>query len=158
AMCPRSVSAGTLNAEAENLQQALLALGRDDEPARIARPLDPAEIETARGKRGADSAAEVRTPLGPVEAGAAEEAAACPRLRKIDAELAQERGARFGDRAALGSEQDVPARAELLGQPDAELSGQVIVAGAGAPERLFAARPRPVPWRASHCDIHDGFQ
>src|SRR5262249_25821510 len=64
----------------------------------------------------------------------------------------------LGDLAAFGGEHHMAARAELLRQRHAELPGDVVVAGAGAPQLLFAARSRTVaPW-PGHCDIHDGFE
>jgi hypothetical protein len=70
---------------------------------------DPAEIEAAGGERRTDRAADVRPPLGPVEAGAAEKPPASLGLRQIDAELGQERRAGAGDLAAFLGQNDVPA-------------------------------------------------
>jgi hypothetical protein len=119
----------------------------------------PAEIEAAVasaaptappmcGRRSVQSRAEA----------AAEETAAGLGPRQIDAELGQERGARSCDLAAFIGQNHMPARAELLGQRDADLSGQMVVAGAGAPQLLFTARSRPIARRARDRYVHDGFQ
>ena len=52
----------------------------------------------------------------------------------------------------------MPTRAELLGQSDAELSGQMVIAGAGAPQLLLAARSWPIARRGGDRHIHDAFQ
>src|SRR4051794_1391113 len=50
------------------------------------------------------------------------------------------------------------ARAELLGQSNADLSGQMVIAGAGAPQLLLKGRSRPIARRARDRHVHDAFQ
>src|SRR5262249_26426339 len=125
--------------QAKNLQEALLACGRNVEPARTVPPLDPAEVEAATGERGADRAGEMRAPFGPVDAVTAEHAAACARPRKVDPEPGQKCGTIAGDLAALGGDDEMPARAGRCGQAEGELPGEMVVAEAGAPQRFLPA-------------------
>ena len=70
----RGFLAGKRNSE--QLTKAVLAGGGDLQCARIAQTRDPAELEAAAGKRGAERAGKMQPPLAPIDAGTAEGAAA----------------------------------------------------------------------------------
>src|SRR5262249_10884022 len=89
--------------------------------------------EAALCQRGADAAAEVRPPLGPVEARPAEDPAAAARRGKIDAEVLEECDAAVSHLAAVIGECEVAARAQRVGEADAQLAGKMVVTGARSP-------------------------
>src|SRR5467141_3031967 len=76
---------------AEGALDAVPAERRDGKRARVAFAGNPTQLHQAARDRGADRAGKVRAALAPVDAGAAERAAAAPRGGQIDAELVEER-------------------------------------------------------------------
>src|SRR6266513_4075 len=115
---------------AERAFDAVPADRRDGKRARIALAGNPAQLHQAARDRGADRAGKVRTPLAPVDAGAAECAAAAPRGGQIDAEFVEERFAALRHHAAIVGEFDVTMLLERVGQSHAELARDVVVAHA----------------------------
>src|SRR5215510_8337522 len=86
--------------------QAAAAGGRDEERSAVAHALDPFQLETPCRQRRADGAADMRSPLGPIEAGTAEDAALRACAGEIDAELRQEADARGCHLAGLLAKDD----------------------------------------------------
>ena len=93
--------------DAEQLAIAALALGRDRDGARAVDAADPALREGVRAQRGTDGAGQMRAPLAPVEARAAQHASPAAAARRhgidVDAELAQQLHAGLGHQAAVAS-------------------------------------------------------
>jgi hypothetical protein len=88
---------GPLQCNAEGLAQAAAPGGCERQGAAFAHALQPVEVEAALRQRGADAAAEMRPPLGPVEARPAEDAPAGARGTEVDAEFLEECDAAVGD-------------------------------------------------------------
>ena len=72
------------------------------------------------GERRAGGAGEVKAPLAPVEAGAAEGAAAAPLRLQVDAEIVEEGEARGRHLAAVGIEREKIPRDHRVGDADRE--------------------------------------
>src|SRR5260221_4208339 len=121
--------------KAEDLGEAVPAVGSDDQRAAVAHALEPVQIEAARGKGRADSAGEMRPPLGPVEAGPAEGAAPQLHRGEVEAEAREEIDAGRGDLAALVGEHDMAALDQGIGEADAQAAGEKVLAGARVAQR-----------------------
>src|SRR5690606_4329957 len=106
---------------------------------------EPAEFETAIGQGRREAAAQMRTALAPVQAGAGEMAALARHGLDIDAELAEEPAACGGETEHLGvvvvTDQTAPGD-QLVEQADAKPAGDVVITGARLPQR--AGHPGPV--------------
>src|SRR5438876_7373219 len=114
--------------------------GSRGEGGGVARPFDPVEFEAAGRQGGAYRGADMRPPLGPIEAGAAEYAAFGACRREIDAEIREEIRPRSRHFAGLLAQYHELALAQPFGKSDAEQAGDVIVAGAGVPELIVELR------------------
>jgi hypothetical protein len=99
--CARACAELSLNRQPEHVAQTASAQRRDEERATVANVLEPAEVEAALCQRGTDAAAQMRPPLGPVEARPAENPAAAARRGEIDAELLKECDATISHLAAV---------------------------------------------------------
>src|SRR5262249_54201808 len=93
--------------EIESLQKPLPSDRRDEDPARVALPRNPAEVEAARGERCTDGPADMRPPLGPGQAGTTENAASSTCAFEINSEITQKRLAGLGDFTAFVGKNDV---------------------------------------------------
>ena len=129
--------------------------GGDRDRAAVPEPLDPAQRKAAPGQGRADRAAEMRPPLAPVEARPAEAAALAGGIGEVETEFVEKPGPGCGDRAAIGIEQDMTARGEMVGQGDAEPAGEMVVAGPRRTQRLVAHPCRPIMRCPRHRDRHD---
>ena len=90
--------------------QRLLAARREDDDARILRPLRPAQCEETVEQGRAERAAEVMAALAPVEARAAERAPPLRGQRRVDAERGEAGGAGVGEEQAAGALGEPAAR------------------------------------------------
>src|SRR5262249_4943524 len=100
----------------------------------------PAELEHAATDRGADEARDVISPLAPVEARAAEDSPPCAPGIERDPERPEEPFAVRRDGAAILIQQQMPPRRHRVSDGDAEMSGEVVVTGAGKAQRVVAGR------------------
>src|SRR5437763_1574313 len=123
----------------ERVVEALAASRRDRDGTRVALASDPAQFEAAAGKRCTDPSGEMRSPLAPVEARAAECTASGCRSRT---EVTEEMLAQLGHLATIGAKRNMTTLCQSIGQRHAEASGEVIVPGARRPQRLTATRLR----------------
>src|SRR6202022_2871751 len=73
----------------------------------------------------------------PVETGPAIDMAA-PAGIEIHPEVAAKTDAGLGHRAAFAGQLDIAVLGQRIGETDAELAGEMVVAGAGRPHRLVA--------------------
>ena len=121
----------------------------------IADAGDPAELETALGKRHAQRAGKMRPALAPIQARPAKGAAAAPQILEIDAEVQQVFFAGARDHAAVLAEDDVLVPGQRIGQRDAEAAGDMIVAGARRAQLIAAVPARPIALRPVGGDDHD---
>src|SRR5690606_15180563 len=94
----------------------------------------------------AQGPAKVATPLAPVEAGAAERAAPLLQPRHVDPEVRKEPSPPIRqDKVPLARDDALPLQA--VQQLDAPLTGEMVVANAGGPQRRVL-RTGPDPHRA----------
>src|SRR4051794_910737 len=94
-------------------------------------------------ERRADDAGEMRPPLGPVEAGLAEQAPAEWPLIEPKPHPAEEGLSGAGDLAGALSEREIAVRLQRVRDGDAERPGEMVVAGAGERQRrVDPAQPR----------------
>src|SRR4051794_29562410 len=121
----------------EGFAEAAFAGAGDHHRARIGPTLDPAQVEAAVGQRLPDRAADMQPPLAPVEARAAEHRTVFAGAQ-IDAEFIEKALALFGHRAAFRGQLDIAALGEGVGKRDAELPGEMVVAGARGAHRRIA--------------------
>ena len=131
--------------------------GRDGERAAVALARDPAQIEEPVRDRGADRACEMRAPLAPVDAGTAERAPAAARGGQVDSQFVEEHLARLGDDAAIVAELDVAMLLQRVGERDAKLASDVVVAHACLAHRVVDANGAQ-PRRCDCRDRRDAFQ
>src|SRR6266542_2318961 len=132
---PRSLR--RLPHNAESLAKSAFAGRGDDDRARLRVAADSVQRKTARRQRRTEGAADMQAPLAPVETGPAIDMPACGPA-EIHPELAAKAEAGLGHRAALARQLDIAVLGQCIGQPDAELAGEMVVAGAGRPHRLVA--------------------
>ncbi len=116
--------------------QARPSRRRQSECAVARHRFEPSELQQAIQNPGTDESFDVITALAPVETRLAEHPPS-PR-RQINAERRQETRARRRDLAAFIGEDDVPHTHERIGNSDAELASQVIVATSRETECIVA--------------------
>src|SRR5262245_65178057 len=118
----------------ESVEQPRSARRGQPQRAAVTLALEPAELETAAPDFRAYKAGEVRPTLAPIKAGPAEHALA---LRiQVGPEFGQESCARRGQLTAILAQDDVPVGDERVGDGNAHLSGQMVVAGAREAQRI----------------------
>ena len=127
-----------LKRHAEHFLEAARAGGGNVERAAVARACEPSKIEASRRERRADRAAEMKPPLGPIEARTTEDAPAVPHRVEVDAEILEESSAAFRELAAFLREEEVTALTQRIGKRNAEPAGEVIVASARGSHRIIA--------------------
>src|SRR5579862_7887165 len=131
---------GPLAGEAESAVQAAAAGQGDRDRAARRRALDPALVDEPSEQRRAQRAGDVRYLLAPIEAGGGEGAAARPRRRQVDAELAQQAHP-CGRHCELIAHQAHRAAIEQgAGKANAQPARQVVVASAPGAHRAADAR------------------
>ena len=138
--------------DAEGPLEALSSQRGDDYGVAALHPLHPAEIEVARGDRGAYGTRDVWASLGPIEAESAKVAAGRTQCGKLDPELGEKTGACCRDLGGFVVEHDVFAGDESIGEINAEAAGEVVVANSGRTKRTCltdSGRYRGLFWRAT---------
>src|SRR5205823_1399038 len=121
----------------ESLAKAALAGRGDADRSRLRVAADPVQPEAARRQRRTEGAADMQAPLAPVETWPAIDVRARTAI-EVHPEIAAKADAGLGHRAALAGQLDIAALGQGVGQPDGELTGEVVIAGAGGPHRLVA--------------------
>src|SRR5262249_45518424 len=148
----RALEPPTGEVHAERVEQAYFPRRGQPQRAAVALPDEPAQVQTAMPDLRAHQTGDMISALAPVETGSTEDSlAARPQVR---AERGQKSRARIRHLAAVLGEHDVPIGDERIGDGDADLTGQMIVAGAREAQRIVANRARLIARR--HLDRGDG--
>src|ERR1700730_1910933 len=111
----------------ESLAKAAFAGRGDADRARLGTAADPVQRKAARRERRTKGAADMEAPLAPIETGPAIDVAA-PAGIEIHPEVAAKTHAGLGHRAALAGQLDIAVFGQRVGQTDAELAGEMVVA------------------------------
>lgn len=115
-------------------QPSLAGVG-DLNGAAAGEPANPAELEQALGDAGAERSGQVRSALGPVQAGAGERTAAPAQRLDVDPQRAQPVFSRHGQAVTGLGRLNQPLVSQRLGQADPKASREVVVTGPSSADR-----------------------
>lgn len=120
-----------------NSQLSVSQVG-DAHGAGVSTAPDPVELEQAAGQGSAERAGEVGAAFGPVKARPGQRSPSRGQSVDIDSELTQALATtgREGVAVAMGSDQSLVL--ERVGEGHAQLTGQMVIAGACASDRFAA--------------------
>src|SRR5262249_46758668 len=136
----------------ERIEQARFPSRCQPQRAAVALPDEPAQIQTATPDLRAHKTGDMISALAPVETGSTEDSFAA--RAQIRAERGEKARARIRHLATVLGEHDVPIGDERIGDGDADLAGQMIVAGAREAQCVVPNRARLIARR--HLDRGDG--
>src|SRR5215469_10538650 len=141
----RALEALARQVHSKRLGQA--SLSRRGQPQRAAVTLadEPTQTQTAPPDLRAHKTRDMISALAPVETGSAEDAFAA--RAQVRAEFGQKARARIRHLAPVLGEDDVSIGDERIGDGDADLAGQVIVASAREAKRVISKRTRLIARR-----------
>jgi hypothetical protein len=140
----RSSSARTLGREPELRLEPGASRGCHRDRTAARQPAEPVPREERVGHCGAQRAREVRAALAPVEAAAGEAAARMSKRLDVDVEPLEPGCAGRTDRERVVASVEGALLDQSLRQRDAELAGEMVVAGASVLQRLRCLRaPEP---------------
>src|SRR5262249_17648819 len=138
--------------DSKRIGQAYLSPRGQPQRAAVALAHEPTQTQAAPPDLRAHKTRDMKSALAPVETGPAEDAfAACAQVRT---EFGQKARARIRHLAPVLGEDDVSVGDERIGDGDADLAGQVIVAGAREAKLVIPNRTRLIARR--HLDRRDG--
>src|SRR4029453_6198405 len=138
----RALDPLTRQVHAKRVEQACFPRRGQPQRAAVALPDEPTQVQTAMPDLRAHQTGDMISPLAPVETGPTEDAFAA--RAQIRAERAQKPRAGIRHLAAVLGEDDVSIGDERIGDGDADLAGQVVVAGAREAKRVVANEARLV--------------
>ena len=121
--------------DAEAFAEALPPCFADRQGTGVALAGDPAKLEAAARERSADPSGEVRPALAPVQAGAAEHPPSRHRRRP---EFVEKTLSLLSHFAAIGTQGDMAARGQGIGQGNAEPPGHLICDDFGMDDKLIS--------------------
>ena len=110
----------SIDFDSEHCPEALAAFGCDLQCAAVALTPEPVIIERRGAHDRTDMASDVKSPLGPVQAGAAEETTAARRIVDGKAVPGEESAALGRDFAAICVQRDMTCGLEPVGYGDGE--------------------------------------
>src|SRR5262249_48103993 len=124
----RALEPLTRQVHAERVEQACFPRRGQPQRAAVALPDEPTQVQTATPDLRADQTGDMISALAPVETGSTEDTFAA--RAQIRAERAQKARAGIRHLTAVLGEDDVSIGDERIGDGEADLAGEMIVAGA----------------------------
>src|SRR5207244_3363300 len=133
--------------DSKRMGQACLSRRGQPQRAAVALADEPTQIQAAPPDLRAHKTRDMISALAPVETRPAEDSFAA--RAQVRTEFGQKARARIRHLAAVLGKDDVPIRDERVGDGDADLAGQVIVAGAGWRSDARRGRDKQVRCRST---------
>lgn len=130
-------SALAVELDMEDFRQACFSRRCESQRAAPRNSLDPSKLQKTAQNGSANEALEVITTLGPVETGLTEHPPGTLSRPQVGAQRAQETLARGRQFASVIGQHDMSHRHKRVGDGNAHVAGQVIVATSGESERFI---------------------
>src|SRR4051812_11767071 len=141
---PRLLVVVEARTEVEKALERRPALRRDDELATAVGGKQPAFFLEGREECRAERAGEMRPALRPVDAGAKQWSPLFHERLQVDTELSEQGAAMIAEAQRAVVEADEGPALSRLGDRDAELAGEMVVARASEAQRTRGGRQRPL--------------